>query len=143
VTAFVVDASVAAKWYLPEKDETLVTPARRLLGDYLRNDIEFMVPDIFWPEFGNIMWKAARVGRITADRSFSGVVLLKDLKIPTYPSFDFLAEVLQIALVHGRTFYDSLYVALAVRTNTNLVTADERLANALAAHLPVKWLGAM
>ena len=64
-------------------------------------------------------------------------------KIPTYPSSDFLGEALQIALVHGRTFYDSLYVALAARTKTNLITADERLANALAAHLPVKWLGAM
>ena len=143
MTALVVDASVAAKWYLPEKDETLVTPARRLLGDYLRNDVQFTVPDIFWPEFGNIMWKAARVKRITPERAFSGLVLLKDLKLPTYPSSDLLAEALQIALVHGRTFYDSLYVALAVRTKTNLITADERLANALAAHLPVKWLGAM
>jgi predicted nucleic acid-binding protein len=143
VTPFVLDASVAAKWYLPERDETLVRPARQLLGDYLRNDVAFIVPDIFWPEFGNIMWKAARVERITPDRSFSGLALLKDLNIPTYPSSDFLAEALQIALVHGRTFYDSLYVALAVRTKANLITADERLANALAAHLPVKWLGAV
>jgi predicted nucleic acid-binding protein len=143
VTALVVDASVAAKWYLPERDETLVRPARQLLGDYLCNDVEFIVPDIFWPEFGNIMWKAARVKRISSDRSFSGLALLKDLNIPTYPSSDFLVEALQIALAHGRTFHDSLYVALAVRTRTNLITADERLANALAAHLPVKWLGAV
>jgi predicted nucleic acid-binding protein len=143
VTAFVVDASVAAKWYLPEKDETLVKPARQLLGNYLRNEVEFMVPEIFWAECGNIMWKAARLQRITTDGSVSGLALLKDLSIPTYPSSDFLPEALQIALVHGRTFYDSLYVALAVRTNTDLITADERLANALAAHLPVKWLGAV
>jgi predicted nucleic acid-binding protein len=37
--------------------------------------------------------------------------------------------------------YDCLYVALALRLKGQLVTADERLANALAAHLPVKWLG--
>jgi predicted nucleic acid-binding protein len=37
--------------------------------------------------------------------------------------------------------YDSLYVALAVQAKTELITADERLANSLAAHLPVKWLG--
>ena len=143
MTAFVLDASIAAKWYLPEKDETLVEPARQLLGDYLRNEVQFIVPDVFWAEFGNIMWKAARLQRITTDGSFSGLALLKDLNIPTYPSSDFLAEALQIALVHGRTFYDSSYVALAVRTNTDLITADERLANALAAHLPVKWLGAV
>jgi predicted nucleic acid-binding protein len=32
-------------------------------------------------------------------------------------------------------------VALALVSKANLITADERLANALAAHLPVKWLG--
>jgi predicted nucleic acid-binding protein len=31
---------------------------------------------------------------------------------------------------------------LAIQRKTELITADERLANALAAHLPVKWLGA-
>jgi predicted nucleic acid-binding protein len=39
--------------------------------------------------------------------------------------------------------YDSLYVALATLTNSQLITADERLANSLAARFPVKWLGAM
>jgi predicted nucleic acid-binding protein len=34
-----------------------------------------------------------------------------------------------------------LYIALAVQSGTDLVTADERLANAVAARLPVKWLG--
>jgi predicted nucleic acid-binding protein len=37
--------------------------------------------------------------------------------------------------------YDSIYTALAVNSNAQFVTADERLANALAAYLPVKWLG--
>lgn len=40
-----------------------------------------------------------------------------------------------------RSVYDSLDVALAVRMKSQLITADEGLANALAAYLPVKWLG--
>ena len=32
---------------------------------------------------------------------------------------------------------------LAITSKSQLVTADERLANALAAHLPVKWLGGL
>ena len=44
---------------------------------------------------------------------------------------------------HDRTVYDSLYVALAVQSKSVMITADERLANALAAKLPVKWLGAL
>ncbi len=33
------------------------------------------------------------------------------------------------------------YAALAVSIDAQFVTADEKLANALAAHLPVKFLG--
>jgi len=53
------------------------------------------------------------------------------------------SEALQIALTHDRSVYDCLYVALAVQSKTEWITADERLANALAARLPVKWLGAI
>jgi len=51
-----------------------------------------------------------------------------------------LDEAFSIVATFDRSFYDSLYVALAVRLKAELVTAGERLAKALAAHLPVKWL---
>jgi predicted nucleic acid-binding protein len=57
-------------------------------------------------------------------------------------SKDLLVEALSIATTFDCTVYDSLYVALAVSTRSEMVTADEKLANALAARLPVKWLGA-
>jgi predicted nucleic acid-binding protein len=50
---------------------------------------------------------------------------------------------LRIGIEYERTVYDSIYVALAVQSGRELVTADEKLANALAAYFPVKWLGAM
>jgi len=53
-----------------------------------------------------------------------------------------LPEALTIAFSFDRSLYDCLYVALAVESRTDLITADERLANALAAQFPVKWLGA-
>jgi predicted nucleic acid-binding protein len=39
--------------------------------------------------------------------------------------------------------YDGVYIALAVLTGMPLVTSDERLANALAARFPIRWLGAL
>ena len=140
---FVVDASVAAKWCLPGKDEPLVAQARRLLEAYSRAEIGLIVPDLFWPELGNVLWKAVRTGRVSSGDAYSGLEFLQRLNIPAYSSSDFLPETLHLALAYDRSFYDSLYVTLAQHSSIELVTADERLANALAAHLPVKWLGAM
>jgi len=61
---------------------------------------------------------------------------------PTVPLRSLLEEAYAIASAFDRGVYDSLYVALALSASGEFVTADERLANALAAHLPVKWLGA-
>ena len=140
---FVLDASVAAKWCLPAKDEPLASQARRLLDAYSRAEIGLIVPDLFWPELGNVLWKAVRMGRLSSGDAYSALEFLRALKIPTYLSSDFLPETLHLALFYGRTFYDSLYATLADNSSVELVTADERLANALAAHLPVKWLGAI
>jgi predicted nucleic acid-binding protein len=62
---------------------------------------------------------------------------------PTVRSEPLIDLALRIALLHGRTAYDSLYVALAVILKSDLVTADEKLANALAGSFPITWLGAI
>lgn len=140
---FVIDANVAAKWCLPEKDEPLVSQARTLLEAYTRAEIALIVPDLFWPELGNVLWKAVRRGRLSNSDAHSALEFLQGLNIPTYSCSDFLPETLHLALFYGRSFYDSLYATLAQHSSVELITADERLANALAASMPVKWLGAM
>jgi predicted nucleic acid-binding protein len=57
---FVLDASVAAKWVLPEQGETLSREAVLLLTRFAGGEVEFAVPDLFWPEVGNILWKCVR-----------------------------------------------------------------------------------
>jgi predicted nucleic acid-binding protein len=143
LTRVVVDASVAAKWCLPAQQEELVPQAENLLTSYRRVEIGLLVPDLFWAELANVLWKAVRRGRISTDRAMSALSLVGDLGIPSVPSFDLLPQALLLAMNHGRTVYDSLYVALAVQSKSEMITADEHLANALAAKLPVKWLGAL
>jgi predicted nucleic acid-binding protein len=143
VSLVVVDAGVAAKWFLPEDREALVSQAAALLDEYDRDEVRFVVPDLFYVETASAIWKAVRAGRVSqafGDRAFE---LLTQRKFPTVPSQKLLDKAFQIAVAHGRTVYDCLYVALAVKINSQLITADERLANALAARFPIKWLGAM
>lgn len=139
----VVDASVAAKWFLPAKGETLIEEAFRLLHQYTKGEVRLVVPDLFWAELGNLLWRAMRQGRCRKATAESALASLKDRKLPTVSTLALLDLALGIATAFDRTVYDSLYVALALHSKAQLVTADERLANALAAQLPVKWLGAM
>ena len=54
----VVDASVAAKWFLPE----IHSPAAERLLD---PSIVLCAPDLIVPELGNIVWKKLRRNEIT------------------------------------------------------------------------------
>lgn len=139
----VVDASVAAKWVLPASGEPLVHEAQELLRGHAAGRYQFMVPDLFWAELGNVFWKAVRQGRWTKSAGETAIVALKQLNFPTISSSTLLDLAFTIAISFDRTVYDCLYVALAVESNKPLITADERLANTLAAHFPVKWLGAI
>jgi predicted nucleic acid-binding protein len=143
VSLVVVDASVAAKWFLPERGEALVDQALMLLDKYDKKEVRFVVPDLFYVEIASAIWKAVRVGRLARAIGDQALVLLTQREFATVPSLKLLDKAFQIATAFERTVYDSLYVALAVQTDSQLVTADERLANSLAAHFPVKWLGAI
>ena len=140
---FVVDASVAAKWVLPGTGEPFRDEALRLLKQWLDGKVRLIVPDFFWVELTNVLWKAVRRGRCTKDTAVAALATLLDYQIPTVPSLNLLNLALQKGVQHGQSVYDSLYVVLAVEAAAQLVTADEKLANALAAHLPVTWLGAI
>jgi len=68
---------------------------------------------------------------------------MRDRKLATISSVELIEEALEIAFRFERTVSDSVYVAAAVARGAALVTGDERLANALAAYLPVKRLGSV
>jgi predicted nucleic acid-binding protein len=143
VSLVVVDASVAVKWYLPESGEPLADRAVVLLDQFNRKEIQFVVPDLFHVEIASAIWKAVRVDRVSRSFADRALVLLTRHEFPTVPSLKLLDGAFQIAANYGRTVYDSLYVALAIQTKSQLITADERLANALAARFPVRWLGSV
>lgn len=139
----VIDASVAAKWVLPAAGETLTREALELLKRYAAGDLRFLVPDLFWAEFANLLWKAVRHARLPEASAQLTLRAMQNRNFPTVSSHTLLEDAFTIATAFDRTVTDALYVALAISSKCHLVTADERLANALAAHLPVKWLGAL
>jgi predicted nucleic acid-binding protein len=143
VTGFVVDASVAIKWLSPFRLEVLAPQARGLLDSWQQGAIELIAPDLIWIEVANAHWKAVCQNRCTGSDAQTSLLALHAQELPTVPAEQCVDLALRIALQHGRTVYDSLYVALAVTLKSELITADEKLVNALSSYFPVRWLGAI
>lgn len=121
---YVVDASVAIKWYLPEDysehSECLIS-----------SSIELFCPDLLISEVGNILWK--RIVRAECSHS-KALKILKELQSPPLYMWStalFAENALDIACRTKRTFYDSVYIALAIKADCRMVTADLKLYNAL------------
>lgn len=143
MTDFVLDASVAVKWFLPPDHEQLTEEAGILYRRLVQRETQFVIPDLFWAELASALRKAVRLGRFRKSSADEAIARLLQCDLPTYPTADLLSRAFHIAMAYDCSVYDSLYVALAVRTKLQLVTADERLANTLAAYFPVKLLGAV
>ena len=134
----VVDASVAAKWLLAE---ALSVKAVGLVQ--LEN--ELIVPELFWAEIGNILWKKARTGELPDTEALRRFDDLASMGLRTVSNAVIARAAVGVAVAAGRTVYDSVYVALAMHEGCRFVTADERLVNALAGTpyaVHIVWLGA-
>lgn len=124
--SYVIDASVGIKWFVPEVHE------QAALGIY-RSTYEFIAPDLIYAEIGNILWKKWRRGEIS-DKVAIGILRdFKDIEFLVYQSLDLAEETLNIAKTYNLSFYDSLYVSVAVKTDTALITADQKLFQSLSA----------
>jgi len=135
--ACTVDASVVASAFFREK----TSPMAQAL---LTSGCELYAPDLIHAEVANVIWK--RYGRKEIDEGEACKLLSDVLMLPLRitPSTQLVESALKLALRTNRTVYDCLYLALAIQTNTTMVTGDKRFVNALA-ETPlgkyVSWIG--
>ncbi len=134
---YVIDASVAVKWYIPEVFEQEAT--RLLNGRH-----QLHVPELIFPEFGNIIWKKVKRGEIDrtdADRILAAVVRKR---WTIHPHKSIFKSAFRGAEATGETVYDWCYLALAISLACEFVTADEKFYRALektAFKSNLKWIG--
>ena len=121
---YVVDASVAIKWYVAEPGWEAAT---RLLNPIY----SLIAPEFLQLEVGNILWKHVRRGEFDLKTAETIATRLRTAPIHFASLVPDLDDALRLAVEFSRTVYDSLYVALAIREHARMVTADQKLYNAL------------
>jgi predicted nucleic acid-binding protein len=130
---YVLDSSVALKWFLVEPDSD---KALRLRDDARAAIHELLAPDFFPVEMAHAITRAERQGRITPAEGSSFLAdMLSDLpvlhaNIPLLPRAYVISSAARIGV------YDCVYVALAEREKCDLVTADTRLVANLKNQFP-------
>jgi predicted nucleic acid-binding protein len=128
----VVDASVAAKWYVTEE---LSEEAVRLLEAGVRGEVSLIAPSLLLPELGNVLWHRHRRGDISRERVREAWAALEAAPLSFIEIGSLMPTALEVALACGCTAYDGLYVALAEARrgeDAALLTADHKLVTRLA-----------
>ena len=130
VGSLVVDASVAVKWVIPEEGSDR---AHALLDAAARDEAHLLAPDAYVAEVANVLWKRSHLrGDLSNDEAREALDHILGTLPTLVPGAALAGQALELALTFGRSLYDCLYVALALRAGCPLVTADRRLVRAFA-----------
>jgi predicted nucleic acid-binding protein len=134
---YVIDANTVVKWFV---EENLSGDARRVAAA----GAQLLAPELILAEIGNAFLKKIRQGELSQE---GALVALESARrsLILHSSEPLSSSALEIAMNYQRSFYEALYVALAQQEDCRLITADERLVNALRSRLgeTVVWLGDM
>jgi predicted nucleic acid-binding protein len=136
----VVDSSVILASVVPE---TCSSKAQQLLSDWQNQNIQLAAPILLRYEIVAAVRKFVYRQRIS---NLEGVRLRDELlqkHIEYFLDESLFKRAYDIATQLNRpTAYDAQYLALAERLDCEFWTADEKLFNAAAPHIPqVRWLG--
>jgi predicted nucleic acid-binding protein len=137
----VVDASVGIKLFVVEDLSDRADALFALLTE--DPPAQFYVPDLFFIECANVLWKYVRRFGYAAEDASQDVMDLTDLPLHTVATRELAHEAVKIAIENDVSAYDAAYVALSGYLTLPLITADQSLALRLErSSFDVRWLGA-
>jgi len=124
LSVFIVDASVAAKWFIKEEHGEAAL-------SILKKENRLHAPDFLLLEMDSIICKWTRRGVITTEEALELRDAFRRYPIQHHSFKSFLDSAFAIANQTGQSIYDCLYVALAALLKGRMVTADRKLYDSL------------
>lgn len=95
---------------------------------------QYLAPDLLFPGVGNAIWKKVRRGELSARQGRDLAADVATVAVETVPARGLIEDACGISIATGLTAHDAMYVALAARLETRLITADERLVRTAVSH---------
>ena len=119
MSIYVVDASVAAKWFF---DEPLSDEATRLLDA----SHVLHVPDFFLLEIDSVLCKKMKRGEISEGEAQQIRSAVNIFPLQKHPFQLLMDPAFELAVQTRSSPYDCLYLILAIVLGAQMVTADRR-----------------
>ena len=117
----VLDASIAVDWLLPG-------PRSAAALAFLQAGARRIAPDLIFAEFVSVAARFTRRGLAPGADARAAVELLPRLIDEVVPLSDLATPAYDLATRYSFSAYDAVYLALALRRDLRLVTADAKLA---------------
>ena len=124
---YIVDASVAIKWFV---EEELRDRAVSFFDGVKKGKIKAVVPTLFFTEMSNICWKKSLKKDLTYHQASEILKDIRQMPLKRYEDYELFDVAFGNALQFGITVYDAMYVSLAEIYAVPLVTADDALIKA-------------
>jgi predicted nucleic acid-binding protein len=121
--SFVIDASMAAAWLLPEE----YSDAAEIVIASITAPCP--IPSLFWFEIRNILAMSERRGRIGSGGALLGMERIRRLPLDD-AGIGGDGSILLLAAGHALSAYDATYLALAGNRGVAIATLDRKLAAA-------------
>jgi predicted nucleic acid-binding protein len=132
----VVDASVVIDWIAPDVDAE--GPAMAALVHLAATDAQLLAPRLLLEEVSNALLTGVRRGRWSGAAADASQSLLRELPVRLVDEPRDLRRAWELARRYdNHPIYDLLYVALAERRRTQLLSADAALRQRL---IGIDWL---
>ncbi len=117
----VLDASIGVKWFKYENEDN-VDRAIKLQRKHLQDEIEIIVPDLFFYEIMNTLL-SKKYFSVDDVCSASESLYCLNMKV-ICPDKEIIDNAVYIADKTKLTFYDSLYIAVAINKKALLLSED-------------------
>lgn len=126
---YVVDASVAMKWFLP--DEQFSQESLAILFALQDGALSLATPNHLYYEVANVLRTSVVRGRLNDEEARQSLVGCLALPIRTYRDREFVLLGFDLAQKFGCAAYDGLCLAVASELSSPLIHADGRLRRSL------------
>jgi predicted nucleic acid-binding protein len=125
---YVIDTSALMRFFIP--DGPLPVGLEPALRNAAKGEASLIAPELILAESGQVLHKKRRQKLLEADELDALLDSLLDLPIQLYGHRNLLRSACALAAESGLTVYDALFLALAIRYNASLITADDVLRRA-------------